>query len=313
MRQHAKKKQLLHASSAADVSHRSAAADVPSEADVAQQSSADPAEEGESEKKSPMVRSQSLNVRPAKARPSKEVRLQLLLNSHLYRAGEDKRVTAILTVLRELWGSPLDMGPCCFVDLACGEGQIALGVVDTFPSCSAVGLDTERGDVIRAVGNLKRRGLEERCEFLTRSSVEVDLQHATVVLMCPSQAGASFLLRRVLPNSGLASGSTILSLGHPLSTEITPVPFQLILRGVCADKPTVFCYTWMMISSVSRRPTTTTSYGSASSASPLSLTSSLPSFPSVADAQSGAGMFASRNTSSPARKRSPFVATKIAW
>jgi hypothetical protein len=220
-----------------------------------------------------------------RAKPSTGAKLQILQLGKLAQLQEDRRVDAVLAALRDLWATPV-AAPRCFVDLSSGHGAVVLEVCKAFSSCSAVGWDEEIG---RAVVERDRRGLQDRCNFFIRKSVEVDLCDATVVLMCPSSAGATFLLRRVLPNSGLASGSVILSIGKHLPNNSNHGSFQWDLFATVTEKGLqVFCYSWTsMPISPSRFPRLSDPRSPSSAASsPMHKSFSLPCLPKVADSPS---------------------------
>lgn len=83
--------------------------------------------------------------------------------------------------LAEMIGRAVSHRPGTVIDHGCGWGEALLQALETSPDATGLGVDVHEGDITRAVGLAKDRGLDGRARFVNGSSADVD-DHADLLI-----------------------------------------------------------------------------------------------------------------------------------
>eukprot|EP00747_Dinoflagellata_sp_TGD_P117734 gnl/TRDRNA2_/TRDRNA2_172668_c1_seq2.p1 gnl/TRDRNA2_/TRDRNA2_172668_c1~~gnl/TRDRNA2_/TRDRNA2_172668_c1_seq2.p1 ORF type:complete len:729 (-),score=98.32 gnl/TRDRNA2_/TRDRNA2_172668_c1_seq2:26-2212(-) len=160
----------------------------------------------------------------------------------------DSKISLLIDVLQELWNPAGAVGGD-FCDLGCGDGRVVLDVCKAFPACRGLGVDLNAKIVAQAQMRSKAKGLEDRCEFRVADMSEVKLLDTTVVFLYLPLAALSYVLKRVLPKSGLRNGALLFSADGPFPAHSGG--FQTLSNSrprACpsrkAESQGLHCYTW---------------------------------------------------------------------
>eukprot|EP00931_Biecheleriopsis_adriatica_P075597 TRINITY_DN49420_c0_g1_i1.p1 TRINITY_DN49420_c0_g1~~TRINITY_DN49420_c0_g1_i1.p1 ORF type:complete len:468 (-),score=100.68 TRINITY_DN49420_c0_g1_i1:69-1472(-) len=165
---------------------------------------------------------------------------------------EEAKLAALIRVLALLWEGHSKSQ--VFFDLGCGDGRVVVDVCSSLANCRGVGVDLNEKLVEKAASRARAKGLQERCNFKAADMVGVDLSEASAIFLYLPVAALTFVMKHVLPGSGLAKGTLIFSSDGPLpaSNQIQALNWKALgfsdRRSKWIERTEnvgLFCYSWL--------------------------------------------------------------------